>query len=68
MIVKIDGFDIDITAISKKIVCTTVDNKYYVTYALNFPPYTNSTILNSEEEVQKYISNISNSADTIKYV
>ena len=68
MIVKIDGFDIDISAISKKIVCKQVNEKYYVTYALNFPNYTDSKILNSEEEATKYIGDIKSDNDSIKYI
>ena len=68
MEIKIDGFTIDITQISKKITYQTIDGQIVITYDLNFPPYTQVKKFKTDKQAQKYINEIKKDGDTVRYI
>ena len=64
---KIDTIERDISQFGKKIGYRNVNGKVKITYALDFPPYTNSKTFSTDKEANDFISQIKKEGDTIKY-
>lgn len=68
MIVDVDGFDIDVTQFSKKIVFKYNDNKKpEITFTLDFPPYTETREFENQEKAEAFIAEIKSDEDKVRY-
>jgi hypothetical protein len=62
-IINIDGFEIDVSLMSKKIEI----KGNAVTFTLDFPLYTETKKFKTEKEVKEFLNLIKKSGDKVKY-
>lgn len=66
MKIEFDGYTLDITNLSKKIIINSKNNE--LTYILDFPPYTSKHNFKNENELKQFLNKIKNNKDKVTYI
>lgn len=68
MKINVDGFKLDTSDFSKKIVFKyNSEKKPEVTFTLDFPPYSETREFKNQEAAEKFINKIKKEGDKVRY-
>ena len=67
MLIEIDGFKLDASKFSKSFIYRHVNDKVEITFTLDFPPYSETKLFDTDNEAKQFINEIKKEGDKVKY-